>query len=84
MDVVKVDAKGRVALPASIRGLAGINPGDVYFIAFQDSEIRLAKAINPFDALAEEAINDYRAGRTRSLRDYAEEKGFDLDDEEAR
>ncbi len=31
------------------------------------------------DALAEHAIEEYTAGKTRSLRDYAEEKGFDLD-----
>ncbi|MBA2671958.1 MAG: AbrB/MazE/SpoVT family DNA-binding domain-containing protein [Gemmatimonadetes bacterium] len=81
METVKVDEKGRVLLPASIRDRAGIHPGDVYFIATEDSEIRLAKAVNPFDALAEHAIEEYTAGKTRSLRDYAEDKGFDLDAE---
>lgn len=79
MDIVKVDAKGRVVLPASIRGRAGVEPGDVYFVAIENSVIRLAKAINPFDALAEEAIAEYEAGNTTSLRDFAEEEGIDLD-----
>lgn len=81
MDVAKVDAKGRLSIPLDIRNRAGIQPGDVYFVAFEGSEIRLAKAINPFDALADQAISKYKAGETMSLRDFAEEEGFDLDAE---
>jgi hypothetical protein len=41
--------------------------------------IYLAKAQNPFDGLAEHAVEEYRAGRTRRLRNYAAEKGMNID-----
>lgn len=81
MDIAKVDSKGRLSLPAGIRSQAGVHPGDAYFIAIEGSVIRLAKAINPFDALAEQAIDEYEAGETMRLRDLAEEEGIDLDAE---
>lgn len=81
MDVARVDAKGRLSIPLDVRNRAGVNPGDVYFVAFEDSEIRLAKAINPFDALADQAISEYKAGQTMNLRDFAEAEGLDLDAE---
>lgn len=81
MDVAKVDAKGRLSIPANIRTRAGLQPGDVYFIAVEDSEIRLAKAINPFDALADQAISEFNAGKTMTLRQFAQEEGIDLDAE---
>ena len=59
MDIAKVDSKGRLSIPTSIRGRAGMRTGDVYFIAVEDSVIRLAKAENPFDALADQAIEEY-------------------------
>ncbi|CAN5698874.1 hypothetical protein BH23CHL4_BH23CHL4_27710 [soil metagenome] len=41
--------------------------------------LHLAKAINPFDGLAEYAVQEYRAGKTRTLRDYSADRGIDLD-----
>lgn len=81
MTVATVDAKGRISLPAEIRGLLGIDTGDALFIEIDEEHemIHLAKAQNPFDALAEDALREFRAGRTRSLRAYANESGIDLD-----
>jgi hypothetical protein len=41
----------------------------------------LAKAENPFDILAEHALAEYRAGRTKGLRDFATENAIALDGE---
>ena len=79
MDTGKVDAKGRITIPASVRGRVGMEPGDVYIIDVEQSVIRLAKAKNPFDALVDHAIEEYRAGKTRSLHDYAASNGIDPD-----
>jgi AbrB family looped-hinge helix DNA binding protein len=69
---VKIDAQGRIAIPAAMRASLGFQTGDTLF-AHVDEEtggIRLAKAINPFDLLFEHAIREYRAGRTTNLRDF--------------
>ena len=39
---------------------------------------RLAQVTNPFDGLAMIAEADYRAGRTRTVREYASERGIKL------
>jgi AbrB family looped-hinge helix DNA binding protein len=78
---VKIDAQGRVAIPAAMRASLGLQPGDTLF-AHLDEEtggVRLAKAINPFDVLFEHAVAEYRAGRTMSLRDFAAAEGIALD-----
>jgi hypothetical protein len=61
----------------------GIAPGDMFFLQaeVEGCVLRFAKAENPFDVLATHAVGEYRAGRTRSLRDIAVERGIDLDAE---
>lgn len=84
MVTVKIDDKGRLSIPADIRGQLGIQTGDVFFLE-TDAEhtlIHLAKAQNPFDGLAEHAAEEYRAGRTRRLRDYASDRGISVNDRE--
>ncbi len=69
---VKIDAQGRIAIPAAMRARLGLQTGDTLF-AHLDEEtggVRLAKAINPFDLLFERGIREYRAGRTTSLHDF--------------
>ena len=69
---VKIDAQGRVAIPAAMRTRLGLEPGDTLFVHLDEEThgVRLAKAINPFDLLYEHAIREYRAGKTTSLRDF--------------
>lgn len=43
--------------------------------------LRFVKTENPFEILAEHAVAEYRAGRTKSLHDFATENGIALDDE---
>lgn len=81
MAVARLDSKGRIAIPAEIREKLGLESGDTFFFALDENEIRMAKAVNPFDALADHALAERRAGRTRRLRDYAAEKGIDLNAE---
>ena len=74
-----VDSKGRVTIPAALRRTLGIREGDTVFVEAHEGELRVAKAENPFDALAAEAIAEHRAGKTRSVRAYAKSRGIDLD-----
>lgn len=69
---VKIDAQGRVAIPAAMRARLGLQVGDTLFAHFDEETggVRLAKAINPFDLLFEHALEQYRAGRTTELRDF--------------
>jgi AbrB family looped-hinge helix DNA binding protein len=77
-----VDQKGRLLIPDAIRKQYGIEAGDIFFIQVEETGvIRYARAENPFDLLAEHAIREYRAGRTRDLREIAAEEGVDLDSE---
>lgn len=78
---VKVDAKGRLSIPQELRQELGIEPGDTLFVEREEgaSVLRYAKAENPFDALARHAEREYRAGRLRNLRDFAEDEGITLD-----
>ena len=51
--------------------------GDIFFVQVEDTGvIRYARAENPFDLLAEHAIREYRAGRTRDLREIADDGGI--------
>ena len=81
MAIVTVDAKGRLSIPTELRAELGIDSGDILFIEANTEHgvLHLAKAINPFDGLAQDAIQEYRAGRTRGLRDYAADRGIDPD-----
>jgi AbrB family looped-hinge helix DNA binding protein len=69
-----VDSKGRVTIPAALRKELGIHEGDTVFVETRDGMIRVAKAENPFDALAEEALAEHRAGLTRPLRPRAKSR----------
>ena len=80
---VKVDAKGRLLVPGALRDRLGIQPGDTLFVECDNDQsvLRFAKATNPFDILAEHAVNEWRLGRTRSLRTFAAENDIRLDGE---
>ena len=80
---VKIDAKGRFTIPRDVRERLGIEPGDSVFLDVDDvpGVLRFVKAENPFGILAEYAVAEYRAGRTKSLREFAAENAISLDDE---
>lgn len=79
---VRVDDKGRVTLPRRIREALGVEPGDTVFLKYEpeNGQVRLAPAVSPFDVLAEHAIREYREGRTKTLEEYARERGVRLDE----
>lgn len=77
-----VDKKGRLLIPDEIRKQYKIEEGDVFFIQVEETGvIRCVRDANSFDLLAEHAVQEYRAGRTRDLREIAAEGGIDLDAE---
>lgn len=79
MVTARLDGKGRLSIPNTIREDMGLDPGDVMFLDLKDSVLRIAKATNPFDALVEEAIEDLEAGRTVSIRDFARAEGLSVE-----
>ncbi len=78
---VTVDDKYRVYIPKQAR--ESIRPGDVLFFQEEETDVgpvfRYAKAINPFDALAEDAIRQDERGETVDLEDLLRERGIDPD-----
>ena len=80
--IVRVDAKGRVTLPKAIRDELSIQDGTPFFVKFIRGErvIILAPAINPFDILAEQAMEEYEAGKTTNIEKYAKNHGINLDE----
>ena len=48
-----------------------IEPGDVFFIKPEKNDVlRMARAKNPFDVLAKQAIEDRKAGNTITLEKF--------------
>lgn len=80
---VTLDPKGRLIVPLQVRKGMGLEPGDTFFLEYDEERqvLRYAKAENPFDVLAEHALREHRAGRTRGLRGFAAEHGIALDAE---
>lgn len=78
---VRVDAKGRFTVPQRIRRELGIEPGDTLFVDYDEETkvVHYAKAGNPFDILAEHALTERQAGRTRGLREFAAENDIAVD-----
>lgn len=78
---VRVDNKGRLSIPREAREALGVQPGDTFFVEYEDGVLRYAKAENPFDGLARHAKEEYHAGRTRDLREFAQAQDIPLDGE---
>jgi AbrB family looped-hinge helix DNA binding protein len=75
----KIDNKYRVALPKKIREALQLKPGNVVFIEYepQGNLIRLTRAVeDPIAVLWKQAEEEYLAGHTKDLRDYAKEHGL--------
>ncbi|MFT4041042.1 MAG: AbrB/MazE/SpoVT family DNA-binding domain-containing protein [Thermomicrobiales bacterium] len=78
---MQLDDQGRVTLPAPIRARLGLEAGDTLFawVEEQTGHIAIAKTVNAFDALYDDALEEYRAGRTVSLREFAAAEGIRLE-----
>ncbi len=78
---VRMDNKGRLTLPRSIRETLHAEPGDVFYIQpANDGSLRLVRAVNPFDALADEALGEYEDGETLTLEQFASQEDISLED----
>ena len=67
----KVDNKGRLSLPQELRAMLHIEAGDIFFIETDKNNIlKLAKAENPFDVLARQALKDSKAGQTITMEEF--------------
>lgn len=77
----KVDTKGRVVVPEVLREELGIEPGDILFFE-RDNEgwTRFVKVTNPFDGLAHHAIEEWEAGKTKTIEEIAAEMDVKLGD----
>jgi len=72
---VRIDDKGRLTLPKSIRKDININPGDIFYLNYdaakKQMQLQLNKAINPFDVLVEEALKEYKKGNVKRIEKLA-------------
>ena len=74
---VRIDGKGRISVPRDVRKAWGLESGDTLFIKDFGDHLVIRKAINPFDILAEHALQEYREGKTQDLESFAKELGID-------
>jgi AbrB family looped-hinge helix DNA binding protein len=73
-EAVKVDDRGRITLPKSMRDDMGINNHETLFVRREEDTIEVAKAgLNPFEVLGEHARREHDRGRTRVIREPGEE-----------
>jgi len=71
MTAVRLDEKGRVSLPRELREDLALHPGDTLFIERDGATLRLAKALNPFESAAAEALALVHAGQKIPLAQLA-------------
>ncbi len=84
MEAVKVsglvDNEGRVALPEKIRKALKLEPGSTVLIELEadTNVIHIRPALDDLVlVIAKQAEEEFAAGKTRSLREYARERGID-------
>lgn len=71
---VKVDSKGRVVIPKEIRSALGLELGDKVLLHTDGRTIYLIPVEEDLiEVLGKHAEAEYRAGRTRNLRDYMQD-----------
>jgi AbrB family looped-hinge helix DNA binding protein len=76
---VRMDSEGRVTVPPEVQAEAGLAPGDELLLVVRNGTVELIPSGRAIDILAEEALVDYREGRTKSLREFAAEVGVTFD-----
>ncbi|MBI3962279.1 MAG: AbrB/MazE/SpoVT family DNA-binding domain-containing protein [Deinococcus sp.] len=76
---VRMDEKGRLTIPKRIREELGVRPGDTFVFRRDGDVLHYVRAGNPFEALARHAVREYRAGRTKDVRELARKRGIPVD-----
>lgn len=78
---VRIGNKGRVIVPKRMREALGLEIGDTVFLQCDTkyNQLHLAPAINPFDIIAKQAMNEYKEGYTRTLEEYTKENDISLE-----
>ncbi len=69
--VLKLDARGRIAIPAKVMKNFDYQPGDVFFMKPGKTAIYLAKVVNPIDELVEFIRHERKTGKSVELRAFA-------------
>ena len=77
---VRLDDRGRILIPRTIREALHAEPGDVFFIQQDENGMRIIKGEDPFDALAEDAIREDDAGETVAFEEILRREGISLDE----
>ncbi len=77
---VRLDDRGRILIPRTIREALRAEPGDVFFIQQDENGMRIMKGEDPFDALADDAIREDDAGETISFDEILRREGISLDE----
>lgn len=77
---VRLDDRGRILIPGTIREALHAEPGDIFFIQQDENGMRVIKGEDPFDALADEAIREDDAGETIVLDEILRREGIALDE----
>ena len=78
---VRLDDRGRILIPRTIREALHAEPGDVFFIQQDENGLRIIKGEDRFDALAEDAIREDYAGETVAFEEILRREGISLDDQ---
>lgn len=69
-EAVKVDERGRITLPKSMREDMDIQDNATLFVRREGDMIEVAKAdLNPFEVLGEHARRAHERGNTRVIRE---------------
>lgn len=81
--VSRLDSKGRLVVPKSIRDRDDFEEGDLFVLDpnSRDGTITFVRVENPLLARIAESEADYAAGRYQTLEEVAAELGIDLDGE---
>ena len=80
MATLRIDSKGRIALPRHLRESLGVEPGASLSAEVDGTTVRLAAAPSEVSELVAWVLAEDLRGATRSLREFALEEGIDLDD----
>ena len=76
---VKVDSKGRIRIPKKLMDELHIAEGSVLSLLVVKGKklLIIEPVVSTFDVLAEEAEEEYKAGKTTSIEDYIRYFGLD-------